>query len=338
MKFLVTGSAGFIGFHLARRLLEDGQTVHGVDGFTAYYDPKLKRARHEILEAFAGFTPHVAMLEDMAAMQDIFERAQPDIVVHLGAQAGVRYSLTNPRAYIESNLVGTFNILELVRGQPVRHLVLASTSSVYGMEKAFPFCEDVSTDRPVSLYAATKKSTEAISFAYAHLFDIPTTVARFFTVYGPWGRPDMALYSFVAAISDGRPIEVFGEGNMSRDFTYIDDVVEALRRLIDAVPGDDDAPVDGDTRNPIAPWRVVNIGNGEPVKLMDFIASIEKHLGAKAITEMRPMQPGDVVSTHADTTLLQSLTGFRPNTSLDDGVGAFIQWYRDYTRTKTAVG
>jgi len=335
MKFIVTGSAGFIGFHLARRLLADGQTVHGIDGFTAYYDRDLKHARNKILEASDKFTPHVAMLEDMTAVHEIFERVRPDIVVHLAAQAGVRYSLTNPSAYIESNLVGTFNILELVRKFPVRHLIAASTSSVYGMETASVFAEQTATDRPVSLYAATKKSTEVISHAYSHLFGIPTTFTRFFTVYGPWGRPDMALYSFVADISKGRPIDVYGEGRMSRDFTYIDDVVEALSRLVDVVPSDGGPQIADDTLSPIAPWRVVNIGNGAPVKLMDFVASIEKHVGAKANIRLLPMQPGDVASTHADTRLLQSLTGFQPNTSLDDGVGAFMDWYRDYTATTT---
>jgi UDP-glucuronate 4-epimerase len=330
MRFLITGTAGFIGFHLARRLLADGHVVHGVDGLTPYYDPALKQARHHILEESVAFTPHVAMLEDRERLEEAASASAPDVIVHLAAQAGVRYSLEHPRAYIDANLVGTFNVLEIARALSVRHLVLGSTSSIYGMDSESPFSELGPADHPVSLYAATKKATELLAHSYAHLWKIPTTATRFFTVYGPWGRPDMALFSFVAAILEGRPIDVYGQGRMTRDFTFIDDLTEALVRLIGVVPGE--APVEGDSLSPMAPFRVVNIGNGAPVKLMDFVAAIEEHLGRKAIINMMPMQPGDVTDTQADTTLLQRLTGFRPKTSIDDGVKAFVKWYLAYQR------
>ncbi len=330
MRFLITGTAGFIGFHLARRLLADGHVVHGVDGLTPYYDPALKQARHHILEESVAFTPHIVMLEDQERLEEAAKASAPDVIVHLAAQAGVRYSLEHPRAYIDANLAGTFNVLEIARALPVRHLILGSTSSVYGMDSLSPFSELGLADHPVSLYAATKKATELMAHSYAHLWKIPTTAARFFTVYGPWGRPDMALFSFVAAILEGRPIDVYGEGKMTRDFTFIEDLVEALVRLIGVVPAA--APVEGDSLSPIAPFRVVNIGNGAPVKLMDFVAAIEKHVGRKAIVNMKPMQPGDVTDTHADTSLLHRLTGFRPKTSIDDGVKAFVKWYLAYHR------
>jgi UDP-glucuronate 4-epimerase len=330
MRFLITGTAGFIGFHLARRLLADGHVVHGVDGFTPYYDPALKEARHHILEESVAFTPHVAMLEDRERLEEAARASAPDVIVHLAAQAGVRYSLEHPGVYIDANLAGTFHVLEIARALSVRHLILGSTSSIYGMDSSSPFSELGPADHPVSLYAATKKATELMAHSYAHLWKIPTTATRFFTVYGPWGRPDMALFSFVAAILEGRTIDVYGQGRMTRDFTFIDDLVEALVRLIGVVPAA--APVDGDSLSPIAPFRVVNIGNGAPVKLMDFVAAIEKHVGRKAIINMMPMQPGDVTDTHADTTLLHRLTGFRPKTSIDDGVKAFVKWYLAYHR------
>ena len=261
--------------------------------------------------------------------------AQPETIVHLAAQAGVRYSLENPRAYLDANLVGSFNLLELARELAPRHFVFASTSSIYGLDTPSPFRESSVADHPVSIYAATKKSAETLSHAYAHLWKIPTTTVRFFTVYGPWGRPDMALFSFVAAILDGRPIDIYGEGRMSRDFTYVDDVddvVEALVRLIDVVPGEGAATVENDTLSPVAPWRVVNIGNGSPVGLMDFVAAIERHLGREARLNFLPMQPGDVTDTAADASLLAKLTGFRPRTPIDEGVKAFIEWYRSYNR------
>jgi UDP-glucuronate 4-epimerase len=332
MRFLITGTAGFIGFHLARRLLAQGHVVHGVDSFTPYYDVNLKHARHDILEGSQTFTPHAIALEDEAALRGAVVAAEPEIIVHLAAQAGVRYSLENPRAYIDANLIGTFNVLEIAREVMPRHLLFGSTSSIYGMDTSSPFRESAAGDHPLSLYAATKKSDEAMSHAYAHLWKIPTTVTRFFTVYGPWGRPDMALFSFVAAILDGRPIDIYGEGRMTRDFTYIDDVVEGLVRLIDLAPVGDKPAVDGDTLSPAAPWRVVNIGNGCPVGLLDFVAAIETHLGRKAILNLMPMLAGDVADTAADADLLDRLTGFRPRTPIDEGVKAFVEWYRSHNR------
>jgi UDP-glucuronate 4-epimerase len=311
MKFLITGSAGFIGFHLAARLLEEGHEVTGVDGLTAYYDVSLKQARHALLNAKPGFREEVLMLEDAAAIADLVKASSPEVVVHLAAQAGVRYSLENPRAYIESNLVGTFNLLEAVRDQNLRHLLIASTSSVYGDNPNLPFTESDRTAHPVSLYAATKGSGELISHSYSHLWAIPTTAFRFFTVYGPWGRPDMALFKFVDAILEDRPIDVFNDGDLERDFTYIDDLIEAVCRLIDRPP-EPGRPVEGDSLSPSAPWRVVNIGRGEPVKLMDFIAAAEQVLGRKAKLNFLPMQPGDVRRTFADSDLLDTLTGYRP--------------------------
>jgi len=332
MRFLITGTAGFIGFHLARRLLAQGHLVHGVDSFTPYYDVNLKHARHDILEGSQTFVPHAITLEDGAALREVVAMAEPEVIIHLAAQAGVRHSLEKPRAYVDANLVGTFNVLEIAREVMPRHLLLASTSSIYGMDTTSPFREASSADHPLSLYAATKKAGEAMSHAYAHLWNIPTTVARFFTVYGPWGRPDMALFSFVAAILDGRPIDIYGEGRMTRDFTYVDDVVEALVRLIDVAPVAGQPVIEGDTLSPAAPWRLVNIGNGSPVGLLDFVAAIETHLGRKAILKLMPMQAGDVADTAADTDLLKQLTGFRPQTPIGEGVRAFIEWYRSHNR------
>jgi UDP-glucuronate 4-epimerase len=330
MRFLITGTAGFIGFHLARRLLADGHVVHGVDSFTPYYDPALKQARHRILEGLEAFTPHAVALEDDAGLRRVAMAAEPGVVVHLAAQAGVRYGIANPRAYVDANLVGTFNVLEVARELSPNHLVLGSTSSIYGMDTASPFRESAAADHPVSLYAATKKAAEAMAHAYAHLWKVPITVTRFFTVYGPWGRPDMALFSFVEAILDGRPIDIYGEGRMSRDFTYIDDVVEALARLVEVVPVAGKPAVEGDTLSPVAPWRIVNVGNGSPVGLMDFVAAIERHLGRQATVRMMSMQPGDIADTAADNGLLERLTGYRPGTPIDDGVKAFVEWYSEY--------
>jgi UDP-glucuronate 4-epimerase len=332
MRFLITGTAGFIGFHLSKRLLADGHVVHGIDGLTPYYDPGLKRARHAILEESQSFTAHIGMLEDAGRIAEVAHAAKPEVIVHLAAQAGVRYSLENPRVYVDTNIVGTFNLLEIARALSIRHLVLGSTSSIYGLDSESPFRELAPADHPVSLYAATKKSAEIMSHCYSHLWKIPTTAARFFTVYGPWGRPDMALFSFVASILDGRPIDVYGQGKMSRDFTFVDDIVEALVRLIDVVPVGGTPTSAADSLSAAAPWRVVNIGNGAPVKLMDFVAAIEKHVGRKATINLKPMQMGDVTDTNADTDLLERLTGFRPRTSIDEGVKAFVDWYRSYYR------
>jgi UDP-glucuronate 4-epimerase len=334
MRFLITGTAGFIGFHLARRLLADGHEVQGIDGMTPYYDVELKKKRHALLARSNRFTAHTLMLEDEGRLASVYEAAKPDIVVHLAGQAGVRYSLENPRAYVDSNLVGTFNLLELMRKNPPRHFLFASTSSVYGANETMPFRETDRADFPVSLYAATKKSCELMAHSYAHLFKIPTTAIRFFTVYGPWGRPDMALFKFVDAILNDREIEIYGEGKMSRDFTYIDDLVEAIVRLIDVVPagGKRQETDDLDSRSPAAPFRAVNIGRGKSIPLLDFIAAIETKLGKSAPRKFLPMQPGDVTDTFASADLLEKLTGYRPDTPLEAGVGAFVDWYREYFR------
>ena len=320
MRFLITGTAGFIGFHLAQRLLVDGHTVLGIDAMTPYYDQTLKRRRHEILAQFPNFTARELMLEDAPRLTRCVAEAAAEVTVHLAAQAGVRYSNENPRAYIDSNIIGTCNLLEALRAHPCRHLLLASTSAVYGANRQQPFEESQCSDQPLSIYAATKKATEAIAYSYAHLFGLPTTTMRLFTVYGPWGRPDMALFKFTGSIIAGTPIEVYGEGKMTRDFTYVDDVVEAMCRLVERAP----EPA------ATAPYRVVNIGNGSPLGLEDFIATIELAVGRKAVRRLLPMQPGDVPATWASTAVLEALTGFKPRTTVAEGVRAFVAWYRDY--------
>lgn len=333
MRFLITGTAGFIGFHLARRLLDEGHFVVGFDAMTDYYDRTLKEARHAVLARSNAFHPVIARLEDADALDQAADRAEPDVIVHLAAQAGVRYSLEHPRAYFDSNLEGSYNILELARRTSPRHLLLASTSSVYGANDRMPFSENDSADWPMTLYAATKKAAEGMAHSYAHLWKIPTTCFRFFTVYGPWGRPDMALFKFVASLRTGKPIEIYGNGEMRRDFTYIDDLIEAIVRLIGAAP-QEGRPVaaDGiaDSLSPVAPWRVVNIAGGRPVGLMDFIAAIEAAVGQTLDKVMLPMQQGDVPATFADHRLLEALTGYRPETPVAVGVRAFVDWYRDY--------
>jgi UDP-glucuronate 4-epimerase len=334
MRFLVTGTAGFIGFHLARRLLADGHVVQGVDGMTPYYDVELKKARHALLARSNRFTAHTLMLDDEPRLATIVAEAKSDVIVHLAAQAGVRYSLENPRAYVDSNLVGTFNLLELARRHKPRHFIFASTSSVYGANTDTPFKEIDRTDHPLSLYAVTKKACELMLHSYAHLFELPATAVRFFTVYGPWGRPDMALFKFVDAMLADRAIDIYGEGNMSRDFTYIDDLVEAIVRLVPLAPARENAHLtDGiDSLSPAAPFRVVNIGRGQSIDLLDFIAAIEKKLGRQAKKNMLPMQPGDVRATFASADLLQKLTGYKPATAIANGVGAFVDWYKEYYR------
>jgi UDP-glucuronate 4-epimerase len=330
LRFLITGTAGFIGFHVANRLLAAGHVVCGIDAMTPYYDVQLKERRHAILAQCNGFTPHIAPLEDEAQLNAIVAAARADVIVHLAAQAGVRYSMDQPRAYLESNVTGTFNLLEAARQNPVQHFIFASTSSVYGANAAVPFRETDSADHPLSIYAATKKAGEALAHNYAHLWKIPITVARFFTIYGPWGRPDMALFKFVDAILRDRPIEIYGEGLMSRDFTYIDDLVEAMVRLVACVPGPPGEGVQGDSLSPVAPFRIVNIGAASPVNLLDFVTAIEHKLGRKAERRLLPMQPGDVPATFASSDLLERLTGYRPATPIDVGVGHFVDWYRDY--------
>ena len=337
MRILVTGAAGFIGFHLARRLLDDGHEVTGLDGMTAYYDPALKAARLARLEGREGFSFETVMLEDMARLAAVAERAQPEVIVHLAAQAGVRYSLQNPRAYVDSNLVGGFNVLELARTLKVGHLLFASTSSIYGASETQPFLELQRADYPLTLYAASKKAGELMSHAYSHLHDIPTTAFRFFTVYGPWGRPDMSPWRFAEAITADQPIEIFGQAEIWRDFTYIDDLIEAVVRLI-ATPPRKGAPVGAaDSLSPVAPWRVVNIGRGEPARLTDLIDALEAALGRTAERRIVAAQAGDVPRTFASAALLEALTGYRPSTPLAEGAARFCEWFQDYSR-QSALG
>lgn len=333
-SFLVTGAAGFIGYHLARRLLEEGHQVTGIDGMTPYYDTDLKAARLERLSGFAEFRFIEAMLENADAWCGFVEEQRFDAIVHLAAQAGVRYSIEAPRTYVDSNLIGTYNVLEYARTARPAHLLVASTSSVYGMSDKDAFQETDETRRPVSFYAATKVACEAMAHSYAHLFGIPTTAFRFFTVYGPWGRPDMALFKFTDAILQERPIDVYGEGKQERDFTYVGDLVEAMVRLVDRAPDCAAGPVGAaDTLSPVAPYRVVNIAGGAPVSLMDFIETLEAALDRKAIRNMMQMQPGDVRRTSASPALLEELTGYRPATPLKKGVEEFVTWYRSYRST-----
>ena len=328
MKALITGSAGFIGYHLSKRLLADGFEVVGLDAMTDYYDVTLKERRHALLGESPKFSAINARMETPGVLRDLLLKEQPDIVVNLAAQAGVRYSIDDPESYVQSNLIGAFNLLEAVRATPCAHLLMASTSSVYGANTAMPYGEDDKVDHQMSFYAATKKANEAMAHSYAHLYRMPVTMFRFFTVYGPWGRPDMALFKFTKAILNGDPIDVYNHGDMRRDFTYVDDLVAGIRGLIDAVPGG--TPAEGDNLSPVAPYRVVNVGNGQSAKLTDFIAAIEAATGQKAVCNMHGMQPGDMQNTWARNALLKTLTGYAPQTNLQDGVDAFVAWYREY--------
>lgn len=332
-KIFVTGTAGFIGFHLAKLLLAEGFEVAGFDGMTDYYDVNLKRRRHQILMQNQHFRAVEAMLEDRTRVDDAIDDFKPDVIVHLAAQAGVRYSLENPHAYISANVVGTFNVMDAARRNQVAHLLMASTSSVYGANDEMPFQETEKADTPLTIYAATKKATESMAHAHAHLWNVPTTMFRFFTVYGPWGRPDMALYKFVDAMLDGRPIDLYNNGDMYRDFTYVEDLVRGIRLLIDAAPERPASAADiepGDSLSPVAPFRIVNIGNNDKVRLLDFVAAIEDTLGMTAKRNLMPMQMGDVPATWADASLLERLTGYRPQTDFRAGVRQFVAWYRDY--------
>ena len=330
---LVTGSAGFIGFHVCKRLLADGWRVVGIDALTDYYDVALKTRRHAMLLQNQRFQAVTERIEAEDLLQSLFEEHRPDAVIHLAAQAGVRYSIDNPESYVQANLIGTFRLLEAARAYPPAHMLLASTSSVYGANTVMPYAETAKADTQMSFYAATKKANESMAHSYAHLYDLPTTMFRFFTVYGPWGRPDMALFKFTKAILANTPIDIYNHGDMARDFTYVDDLVDGITRLIDTVPvrpeTADDIP-EGDSLSPVAPWRIVNIGNSEPVQLLDFIAAIETAIGKPAIRNMMEMQPGDVPATWADAYLLQRLTGYTPKTKVADGVAEFVAWYRDF--------
>lgn len=334
---LITGAAGFIGFHLALRLLKEGETVVGLDNVNDYYDVNLKWDRLNQLKAFDSFKFLQVDLKDRQEMELVFSQHEFDIVVHLAAQAGVRYSLTNPHAYVDTNLVGFTNILEGCRHHQVKHLVFASSSSVYGANTNMPFSVHQNVDHPVSLYAATKKANELMAHTYSHLYGLPCTGLRFFTVYGPWGRPDMALFLFTKAILAGEPIHVFNHGKMRRDFTYIDDIVEGVHRVMSSPPKPNPEWA-GDTPDPgtsYAPYRVYNIGNNQPVELMDFIITLEECLGKKARKELLPLQPGDVPATYADVSDLSRDFGFHPRTSVKEGISRFIEWYREYYRVKS---
>ena len=332
----VTGTAGFIGFHLARHLLDEGFDVVGYDGLTDYYDVTLKEERHRILSGSPRFRCVIGKLEDMEALSKAVTEADPQVIVHLAAQAGVRYSLENPRAYIDSNLVGTFNLMECAREKAVDHLLMASTSSVYGGNTQMPFDETQKTDLPLTLYAATKKANESMAHSYAHLWKLPTTMFRFFTVYGTYGRPDLALFKFVRAALAGETIDVYNHGKMFRDFTYVGDLVHAIRLLVDTPPPlveGRGAAILKDSLSPVAPFRTVNIGNGASVALMDFITETEQALGMPIEKNLMEMQKGDVPATWADTDLLEALTGYRPNTPVSEGIARFVAWYRDYYGT-----
>lgn len=332
MRVLVTGAAGFIGYHTAKKLLARGDEVIGLDNLNQYYDVNLKRTRLRMLEEQPGFRFVPLDVSNKAGMEELFQGSGFERVVHLAAQAGVRYSLENPHAYTESNITGFLNVLEGCRHNGVKHLVYASSSSVYGLNKAAAFSVHHNVDHPISLYAATKKANELMAHTYSQLFKLPTTGLRFFTVYGPWGRPDMALFLFTKNILAGKPIDVFNHGNMVRDFTYVDDIVEGVVRTLDRVATPDPAwrPDKPDPATSVAPWRVYNIGNNAPVKLIDFIRAIEESLGRKAEMNMMPIQPGDVPETIADVDDLARDVGFRPGTPIREGVSRFVKWYREY--------
>jgi len=333
MHVFITGVAGFIGSTAAKMLLDQGHQVSGIDNLNDYYDPALKQARLNILQDYEQFSFTQGGIEERGLLMGLFAQGF-DAVIHLAAQAGVRYSIDNPRAYLEANLIGTFELLEAARAHPPKHMLLASTSSAYGANTDMPYSETQKADHQMSFYAATKKSNESMAHSYAHLFDLPITMFRFFTVYGPWGRPDMAPYKFTHAIANGRAIDVYNHGNMRRDFTYVTDLVRALVMLIETPPIKDQPLGAFDSLSPVAPYRVVNIGNNDPVELSDFIAAIEQALGVDTVKNYMDMQPRDVPTTWADTTLLQALTQYKPNTDIKTGVTAFVAWYRDYYQAK----
>lgn len=334
MHVFITGAAGFIGANCAQQLLDQGHQVTGIDNMNDYYDVSLKEARLERLTTRDGFSSIEGSIETEGLLIDLFAEQKFDAVIHLAAQAGVRYSIQSPRTYLQSNINGTFELLEAARATPPRHMLLASTSSAYGANTEMPYQETQKADHQMSFYAATKKATESMAHSYAHLYNLPITMFRFFTVYGPWGRPDMAPFLFTDAIVNDRPIKVFNHGNMRRDFTYVDDLARALIMLIDTPPTDTPVNEASDSLSPVAPFRVLNIGNNDPVELGDFIKAIETSLGKEASKNFMDMQPGDVPATWAETSLLQALTGYVPKTDIQTGVQAFVDWYQSYYGTK----
>ncbi|WAA13138.1 NAD-dependent epimerase [Fervidibacillus halotolerans] len=334
MGIIVTGCAGFIGFHLTKRLLKDGNWVIGIDNMNDYYDPSLKEKRLAQLLPYETFTFFQIDLENKKGLENIFDTFKPEVVINLGAQAGVRYSLENPQSYIDSNMTGFLNILEESKRLKVKHLIYASSSSVYGLNKKMPFRTSDRVDHPISIYAATKRANELFAHAYSYLYNLPTTGLRFFTVYGPWGRPDMALFRFTEAIFQGETIQLYNYGNMKRDFTYIDDIVEAIVRLIPQAPVERKEKELSTSQVSVVPFRLYNIGNNQPVKLMELIHAIEEYLGKKAIIQYLPLQPGDVPETYADVDDLYETIDFRPKTSVKEGVRKFIDWYLEFKREK----
>ena len=331
MKIFITGSAGFIGFHLTNLLIKEGFQVFGYDGMTTYYDVTLKKKRNYILHKNKNYSFTEGLLEDKNKIEVSFDYFKPDIVIHLAAQAGVRYSLENPRSYVDSNIVGTFNTMEMAKKHKVKHLLIASTSSVYGSNTDMPFRENSKSDTQLTIYAATKKACESMAHSYAHLWSLPTTIMRFFTVYGPWGRPDMALFKFVSSILEDKPIDIYNHGEMYRDFTYVEDLVYAIRKLVDIPPNNSYIKLK-EKNNDLSsspPYRIVNIGNSKKIKLLDFIDEIEVALEKKAIRNYMPMQTGDVPETFADVSLLEEIINFRPKTNFQEGINNFVRWYKE---------
>ena len=334
MKIFITGSSGFIGFHLSKKLLDNGHSIHGFDSMNKYYDVKLKKARYQILKKYKNFLFTKGKLENIKILSETILKFQPKIIIHLAAQAGVRYSVEKPKVYMDSNITGTYNIIELAKKINVKHLLIASSSSVYGANKKLPFKEIDKTETQLSIYASTKKSTESIAHSYSNIWKIPITMLRFFTVYGPWGRPDMALFKFTKGIIEKKKIDIYNQGKMFRDFTYIDDIVGSISALINKAPNLKQlGKIKNDSLSPVAPFRILNIGNTHKVYLLDFINALEKELGKKAIRNYMPMQPGDVKMTLSDTTLLKKLTGYNPKTNYKDGIKHFVTWYFDYYKT-----
>ena len=335
MKIFITGSSGFIGFHLSKKLLDSGHSVHGFDSMNNYYDVKLKKARYEILKKYKKFSFTKNNLENQKVLSNTILKFKPKIIIHLAAQAGVRYSIEKPRVYLDSNITGTYNIIELAKKVNVKHLLIASSSSVYGANKKLPFKEIDKTETQLSIYAATKKSTESIAHSYSNIWKVPITMLRFFTVYGPWGRPDMALFKFTKGIIDNKKIDIYNKGKMYRDFTYIDDIVNGIKTLINKAPNLKQLnKFKNDSLSSVAPFRVLNIGNTRKVFLLDFIDALEKELGKKAIRNYMPMQKGDVKMTLSDTTLLKKLTGYNPKTNFRLGIKNFLKWYLSYYKSQ----